>query len=157
MSTATISRRLSQRHPGPQERHHTRALAVLGGLTATMAIWLVADPLAGVDLALRSAAGSDVHQVGPASVALTTLLAGLAAWGLLATLEHIAPRPRTAFLMIASATLLLSLAGPVSLGQTNAVIATLVSMHVAAAGVLIPSLARSTPARTRTATPNPHN
>lgn len=49
--------------------------------------------------------------------------------------------------VIAYMTLAISLAGPIGFGQTNEAIATLTCMHLAAAGVLIPALARSTPRR----------
>lgn len=114
-------------------------------LAATLAIWLIAHRLASVDLTVRSGAGNDVQQIGPASVAFASLLAGLAAWGLLAVLERVARRPRMTWTVIASTTLALSLAGPISLGQTTSAIAMLTCMHLAAAGILIPTLARSTP------------
>lgn len=130
-------------------RDTTRPLAVVSALAATLLIWLIADPLAGVDLTVRSGAGNDVQQIGPASVAFASLLAGLAAWGLLAVLERLARRPRMTWTVIASTTLALSLAGPIGLGQTNSAVAMLICMHLAAAGVLIPTLARSTPRRAR--------
>jgi 4-amino-4-deoxy-L-arabinose transferase-like glycosyltransferase len=89
--------------------------------------------------------GHELQQVSPGSVALASLLAGLAACGLLAALERTAPRPRATWIVIACAVVALSLAGPISLGQTNDAIAVLTSMHLAAAGVLIPTLARLTP------------
>jgi hypothetical protein len=120
---------------------------VIGALAATLAVWLVAH-VAGVGLAVRSGgAGGDVTHVGAASVVLATLLASLAACGVRAALEHLATHPRRTWNAIASATLLLSLAGPIALAQTNAAVAALVSMHLAAAGVLIRALARPTPAR----------
>ncbi|MDX6681223.1 MAG: hypothetical protein QOG94_1262 [Solirubrobacteraceae bacterium] len=130
-------------------RDVTRPLAVAGALAATLAIWLIAHPLAGVDLAVHSVAGDAVAHVGPASVALAVLLAGLAACGLLSAIERFARRPRTTWSVIAYTTLALSLAGPIALGETNGAIATLTSMHLAAAGILIPALGRSSQRRVR--------
>jgi hypothetical protein len=121
-------------------RDSTRPRAVVSALAATLAIWLIAHALAGVDLTVRSGAGDDVQQIGPASIAVASLLAGLAAWGLLAMLERVARRPRMTWTVIACTTLVLSLAGPIALGQTNSAIATLTCMHLAAAGILIPTL-----------------
>ena len=118
----------------------TRPLAVLFALAATLAVWLIAS-LASVDLTVKSES-ADVQQVGLASVAIATLLAGVAACGLIALLQRVTSRPRTAFIVIAFALLLVSLAGPILLGQTNGARAFLTSMHLAAAGVLIPTLAR---------------
>lgn len=132
-------------------RDTTRPLAVVSALAVTLAIWLIAHPLAGVDLTVSTRAGTHVEQIGPASVAFATLLAGLAAWGMLAVLERVARRPRMTWTVIASTTLALSLAGPIGLGQTNSAIAMLTCMHLAAAGILIPTLARSTPRQARSA------
>jgi hypothetical protein len=126
-------------------RGGTRPLAVLSALAATITVWLIAA-LAGVDLEVRSGPG-DVQQVGLASVALATLIAGLLACGLLSAVQRVAGRPRMAFTAIALALLLVTLAGPVLLGHTNAARALLTSMHLAAAGVLIPALARSAATR----------
>jgi hypothetical protein len=129
-------------------RNPTRTWAVVSAVSATLSIWLVAHVVAGVDLTVRSPGGHDA-QVGPGSVALASLLAGLAACGLLAALQRGAPRPRATWIVIASAIVALSLVGPISLGQTDDAIAVLTSMHLAAAGVLIPTLARLTARRAR--------
>jgi hypothetical protein len=121
-------------------------VAVVGVVAGTLAVWLFAH-LAGVDLTVRTGAANTQH-VGPASVALASLIAGLAAWGLLATLERIASRPRVAFTMIALAALVVSLTGPIGLGVTAAATVTLACMHLTAAAVLIPGMARSTASRT---------
>jgi hypothetical protein len=147
MSTHTIIHAFSSRRADARALR-SRSLAVISALAATLAVWLVAHTLAGVDLAVRSGStGSDVTQVGAASVVLVTLLVSLAACGLRAALERLATRPRRVWNAIASATLLLSLVGPIALAQTSTATAGLVSMHLAAAGVLIPALARPTPAR----------
>lgn len=124
--------------------HATRPVAVVHALAATLAVWLIADPVAGVELAVRTGAAGGVSHVGPGSVVLATLFAALAACGLLAALERFVPGPRATWVALASAALALSLAGPILLGQTSGAIAMLTSMHLAAAGVLIPTLARST-------------
>jgi len=145
MSEAT-ARLLSMRPSVAHPRRLTRPALVVGAVAATLAVWLFAD-LAGVELAVRSGA-ANAQPLGPASVALASLTAGLAAWGLLAGLERVASRPRGAFTTIAVAILVVSLAGPISLGATAAATATLACMHLTAAAVLIPGMARSTPPRT---------
>jgi hypothetical protein len=115
-------------------------------MAATLAVWLFGH-LASVDLAVQSGA-ANVEHVGPASVAFASLIAGLAAWGLRAALERIASRPRVAFSRIALAALVVSLAGPIGLGVTAAAAVTLACMHLSAAAVLIPAMARSTASRT---------
>jgi hypothetical protein len=141
MSVATahfISMHCAPAHP----RRLTRPLAVVGVVAATLAVWLFAS-LTGVDITVRSGTGDAIKDVGPASVGVASLLAGLAAWGLLATLERVARRPRVTYVKIGLTALIVSLAGPVGLGATAAAAATLVCIHLTAATVLIPGLARS--------------
>jgi hypothetical protein len=116
-----------------------RALAVLGAAAATLGVWVVAGPLVGVDLNVRLGSAS-VQHVGPATVVIVSILAGLAGWGLLAALEHFTPMARTVWTAIALVTLALSLAGPLSGGVTTATKVALAGMHLAAAAVLIPML-----------------
>ena len=116
-----------------------RALAVLGAAAATLTVWVVAGPVAGVDLSAQLGS-APVQHVGPAMVVIVTILAGLAAWGLLAVLEHFTPRARTVWTAIALVTLALSVAGPLSSGVTTATKVALAGMHLAAAAVLIPLL-----------------
>ena len=143
MSTATAP------HLWTRDAH--RLPAVVSAVAATLAIWLLAHVLAGVDLTVRSGAGDATQAVGPAAVAFATVLGCLAACGLLMVLERVATRPRMTWNVVAYTTLAISLAGPIGFGQTNEAIATLTCMHLAAAGVLIPALARSTARRARSA------
>ena len=55
-----------------RSRHLARALAVAGATTATLAVWAIAGPLAGIDLAVRL--GSGIGHIGPARVAGATAL-----------------------------------------------------------------------------------
>ncbi len=124
-----------------------RALAVLGAAAATLTVWAVAGPLADVDL--RVHVGSGTQHIGPATVAAVSILTGLAGWALLAALEHFTPRARAVWTATALAVLALSLAGPLSSDATTAAKVALTGMHLAAAAVLIPTLAGSrVPART---------
>ena len=127
-----------------------RALAVLGAAAATLTVWAVAGPLAGVDL--RVHVGSGTQHVGPATVVAVSILAGLAAWALLAALEHFSPRAPTIWTAIALAALALSLAGPLTSGATTAAKMALTGMHLAAAAVLVPALTGSR-VRARTTSP----
>ena len=86
-----------------------RALAVLGAAAATLTVWAIAGPLAGVDLRVHVDSGT--QHVGPATVVAVSVLTGLAAWALLAALEHFSPRAPTIWTAIALAALALSLAG----------------------------------------------
>jgi hypothetical protein len=76
-------------------------------------------------------------------VVLTTLLAGLAGWGLLALLERFTTRARRTWIVIALVVLVLSLAaGPLG-GVTAGAKVALACLHLAAGAVLIPLLGRA--------------
>ena len=129
--TAGAPRRSSQR---------TRILAVPGSAAAALGVWAVAGPLGGVDLSVHLGSAADQH-VGPAIVAIVSILAGLAAWGLLAVLERFTHLARAIWIAIALVAMVLSLAGPFSGGATVPAKAALAGMHLAVAAVLIPALA----------------
>jgi hypothetical protein len=79
-----------------------RALAVIAAVLAALAVWLVTDPLLGVELAAPIRPGSQqLLSITPALVAATSLVAALAGWGLLALLERFTTRPRTSWTAIA--------------------------------------------------------
>jgi hypothetical protein len=127
-------------------RIRTRRLAaVITAAAAAVAVWAVAGPLAGIRLQARVGAHAQAQQIGLASVITFSLLAGLAAWALLAVLEHRARHPRRVWTVTAASVLAVSLAGPLTAGRGAAAIAALACMHLAAGGVLIPALRRSAP------------
>jgi hypothetical protein len=131
-----------------------RALAVIAAALAALAVWLVTDPLLGVDLAAPTRPGSEeLLSITPALVAGTSLVVALAGWALLALLERFTARARTVWTAIALLVALLSLAGPLStLASTTAANAVaLALMHLAVAAVLIPILAGTSPAPARPA------
>jgi hypothetical protein len=88
-----------------------RPLTVIGASAAALAVWALAVPLAGITLTVR--AGDGTRTVGPVSVVVASLLAGLAGWVLLIVLERSAARPGRTWAIIALAALALSLTGPV--------------------------------------------
>ena len=109
---------------------------------SAVAVWAVAGPLAGIRLQAHVGAHAPAEQIGLAAV-LTVSLAGLAAWALLAVLEHRARHPRRAWTITAGSVLAVSLAGPLTAGQGAAAIVALACMHLATGGVLIPVLRRT--------------
>jgi Family of unknown function (DUF6069) len=100
-------------------------------------------PLAGIRLQAHAGAHAPARQIDPASVITVSLLAGLAAWALLAVLEHRAGHPRRAWTITAASVLAVSLAGPLTAGRGAAAIAALAGMHLATGSVLIPALRRT--------------
>lgn len=124
-----------------------RALTVAAAVVAAVVVWLVAVPIAGLDLLVRPE-GSTTQQVGIGSVVVVSLLAALLGWALLALLERLLPaRASTAWTVVAGVMLALSLAGPLTGGTTPAVTVTLALMHVTVGAALIIGLRRRTVAR----------
>ncbi|MFJ1541311.1 DUF6069 family protein [Micromonospora chalcea] len=121
-------------------RRRDRLLTVFAATAAALLGWVVAVPLAGVELTAR--VGSDVQRVTPAAVAVSTLLAGLAGWALLALLERLTARARTVWTVVAALVLLVSLLGPLGGGVGQAATLTLVAFHLVAGTVLITGLRR---------------
>jgi hypothetical protein len=114
---------------------------VVGATTVALALWTLADPVAGIDLTVRR--GSALQPVGPGAVAAASLLAGLAGWALLALLERIMKRPGRAWTITAAAVLALSMTGPLGGAVDATSMVTLASMHLIISAVLIPGLGRS--------------
>lgn len=114
-----------------------RLLTIAAAVAATLAVWLAAVPILGVELAAR--AGGRTIEVGPGAVVIATVVAGLAGWALLALLERLTLRARAIWTAIAAAVLVLSMLGPLG-GIGAASQLTLALMHLAAGAVVIAGL-----------------
>jgi hypothetical protein len=114
-----------------------RAITVAAGAAGALVLWAVNDGAVndGAGLAVRQ--GGTTRHIGPVAVLLTALLAGLAAWGLLALLERTVSRPALTFRIIAVTVLLLSLAGPLGSGVDTGSRLALLGMHVTVGVALI--------------------
>jgi Family of unknown function (DUF6069) len=138
----TTTHETAPRRSATRGRAGRRASTVAAAVLAAVIVWLVAVPVAGLEL--RVLLGGAIQEVGIGSVVTVSLLATLIGWGLLALLERLLPaRARTAWTAIAGSVLVLSLAGPLTGGTTPAVAATLALMHLAVGAVMILGLRRS--------------
>ncbi|MFI8091877.1 DUF6069 family protein [Streptomyces sp. NPDC086080] len=108
---------------------------------AAVAVWLVAHPLLDISLKAKTS-GGEAQEVGLAAVVGASLVAGLAAWGLLAVLDRTTAAARTVWTAVGTVVFLLSLMGPAGAEGTGAKIA-LACMHLVVALVLIPGFART--------------
>lgn len=116
-------------------RRTGRAITVAAGAAGALLLWAVNGPWAGLDLAVRQ--GDATQHIGPAAVVVAALIAGLAAWGLLALLERAIRRPAGTFRIIASIVLVLSLVGPLGSGVGTSSRLVLLGMHLTVGLALI--------------------
>jgi Family of unknown function (DUF6069) len=112
---------------------------LLGAATIALAGWVLSVQVAGVDLIVGS--GDTAQTIGPASVAVVPIVAGGAAWALLALLGKRLRNGYRSWRIIAGVVLALSLLAPVSTGAAGGVLATLVAMHLAVGATIIFGLA----------------
>lgn len=124
------------------------ALGVGGAVIAAVAIWVLAVPVLGLHLMIRFGSSAP-ESVGVDLVVGASVVASLLGWGLLAILERRTSRALAIWTVVAIAVLLVSLSLPLSAGTTPSTKGVLAVMHVAAAGVLIPALRRSSAPRNR--------
>ncbi len=139
MTTTTDTTRV-QNLPMAAARHR-RWLSVLVAMAAGIAVWTVLHPFLGIDLEVRATGGS-TQQVSQLAVALTSLVAGFAAWATVAALERFTRRPRAVWNAVAGAVLALSLLGPLG-GQTAGAKVGLVVLHLVVGGILLAGLSRT--------------
>jgi hypothetical protein len=139
MVVATLSRRITV-----MDRVRSRVLAIGAAAAATFTVWTVAAGVCGVDLVVDTGSGHTV--VTPSAVVLSTVVAGLAGWALLALVERLARRPAAVWSGIAGAVLLISLLGPLGSAVGAGATAALIAMHLVAGAALIPIMSRSTAA-----------
>ncbi|GIJ22933.1 DUF6069 family protein [Micromonospora lutea] len=125
---------------GPRWRQ--RAIGVLAAVLAAVLIWVVAVPLAGVDLAATVAEGEPPMEIGVGTVTVAALIISLLGWALLALLEKVTRHGLRIWMIVAVLFTVLSLAGPFA-AESGAATAVLALMHLAVGGVLITAMARS--------------
>ena len=133
----------------PTATRNRRPIAIVAAVVAAAAGWVLIEGIGGVDLHAPAFDGATTTQdIGLGSVVLTSLVASLTAWGLLAVLERYSVRPRRIWTILVAAGLVLSLGGPMSgtgIDSTNRGLLAL--LHLIVAAVLIPLLYRTATTR----------
>ncbi|WP_051299441.1 DUF6069 family protein [Arthrobacter castelli] len=115
-------------------RRLKRTAVVIEAAVIAVLIWAAAVPLAGVDL--RVTTGGTVQTIGPVQILVMALLAGAAAWVVLAVAEKVSRRPRRIWFPAAATAGVVSLAGPLFSGASMAAMLVLLGLHVAVGGIL---------------------
>jgi hypothetical protein len=119
----------------PRRRRRRRAGAVVAASVLAALAWFVAVVVVGVDLTVDQ--GSAAMTIGIAAVVIVPLLAGGAAWALLAILERRARRGRLVWAVIAWTVLAVSLLGPASMATSIGAMVSLIVMHLVVGTTLI--------------------
>ncbi|WP_026413834.1 DUF6069 family protein [Actinomadura oligospora] len=122
-------------------------LTIAAAATSALAVWTVAVPVAGIDLTVRM--GDGTSTVGPLMIVLTSVLAALSGWILLAILRRRSPRAERVWPIVAPGVLAASLTGPSNsaVGVSSTLI--LVLLHLTVGAVVILGLRpRPTPTTT---------
>lgn len=119
-----------------------RLLVVAVAALAAVAVWAVAEFVAGTDLRAPAFDGSSgTTDLALGQVLASAVLAALAGWGSLALLERLTRRARPLWIALAAVAFVVSLGGPMSgTGVSMANRWWLLAMHVAVAAVLVPGL-----------------
>jgi hypothetical protein len=117
-----------------------RAASIGAAAAAALLIWVVAHPIAGIDLIVGS--GSAAHAIGPVSVVLVSAVVGAAAAAVAALLARITSRPRRAWFVTSGVLLILSLAGPLGAATIGAGLV-LAAMHLVVGATLIVGIGRT--------------
>ncbi|MEV5568738.1 DUF6069 family protein [Spirillospora sp. NPDC052269] len=110
-------------------------LTITAATASALAIWAVAVPLAGVDLTVRM--GDGTTTVGPLLIILTSVLAGLSGWILLAILRRRTPRAHRVWPFVAPGVLIASLTGPSNNAVGTSSTLVLILLHVTVGIVII--------------------
>ena len=117
-----------------------RMTAVAAGVVAALAVWSLVHLVAGIDLAVGNSANKQA--IGPASITVTSIAAGLAGWALLACLERFSKRPRRIWTITAVIVLLISLLGPLGGIDASSKLG-LASLHLVVGATLIVTMSRT--------------
>ena len=112
-----------------------RWLSVVGAVVGAVLVWLIAVPVAGVDLVATPLGGATMH-VTVVAVLVSSLLVGLAGLGLLTLLERRSANGLRTWTIVAAIVLVLSLGSPMG-GETLGAKLSLAAMHLVVGAVLI--------------------
>lgn len=125
---------------GTAHRRMIRGATVAAAAALATLVWIVAVPVAGMDLAVG--VGSNRQSIGAVSVVLASLFAGGVGWALLALCERLHAKGRRLWQWLAWGVVAISLLGPISMGGAGSVLAVLLLMHVLTGAAVIVGLLR---------------
>ena len=126
-------------------RTKKRIGVVIVSMVVALALWVVIDPILGVELRSPATGSRASEEVTAAHVLIASGFTALLGWGSLALLERVATRARRIWAVVATLALILSLTGPLSGSGISAGNRTsLLLMHLAVGVILISGMLRTT-------------
>lgn len=127
-------------------RRKARLVATGATVLGAVVVWIVVDPILGIDLRSPVNGGRESMDVGLAVIVPASAIASAIGWAALALLERLTSRARAVWAVGATLLLLASLGAPLSgTGVTTANRMALAVLHLAVGAVLIPGLLRTSP------------
>ncbi|HWU57872.1 MAG TPA: DUF6069 family protein [Microbacteriaceae bacterium] len=109
-------------------RRARRACTLIAAALFALAVWTISSPILGIDVAAGT--GPTAQNIGPLAVAIVSIIAGGAAWALLALLEKAGTTGRRIWQTIGWLFLALSLIGPLTMATSAGALITLLTMHL---------------------------
>ena len=109
-------------------RRARRACTLIAATIFALAVWTISSPILGIDVLVGT--GPTAQNIGPVPVAIVSIIAGGAAWTLLALLEKAGTTGRRVWQIIGWLVLAVSLAGPLTMAASADVLITLLAMHL---------------------------
>lgn len=122
-----------------------RWFSVLGAVVGAVLVWLIAVPVAGVELVATPVGGTATH-INLVAVAGSSLAVGLVGLGLLTLLERRSANGLRNWTIVAAVVLVLSLGSPLG-GETVGAKLSLAAMHLVVGAVLITGFRAARPSR----------
>jgi hypothetical protein len=123
-------------------RRLTRGVGVGGAVLATVAVWVVGEPLLGYDLVVEQP-GQEARDLGLSAFVVFSLAASLLGWLLLAVLERLTRRARTIWTVVALLVLIVSVLPVLQVSASGGTKAVLALTHLAVGAILIPVFRRT--------------
>lgn len=120
----------------PTNTTRNRALAVLAAVLATIAVWVVSDPILGTDLTVAQP-DREPMEVGFGPLAFVSLAAALLGWGTVTLLERLTARGTLIWTVLAVLVLALSFLPLTGVTATGGAKVTLALTHFTVALPLI--------------------
>lgn len=120
-----------------RRRLHRAALVLTAGLAAALA-WVVAVPIAGLQLDVVT--GGHPQTVGVGACIFGGIVGGLMGWAALALLERFTRSPRRIWTIIALVALALSLTSPITAATSPSTAVILTLLHLLVGAIIIPTL-----------------